>query len=524
MFQLNHWRISTRLVTVMGLFWAAFALVAAFSLYGLFSNASALTEIAERRLAATAKLQELIKNNQANRLELLLMFQHAPDSPTLSLHDHPLSMHLDAFQQRRERNQTLWKEIQAALQGSPQQVRLADLDARREAWIEKADAAAGSIRSGDFSTASVGAFLAARRREGKALFDGIEELLKDLDLQTREEAAEAYRGAQRVLWLYVGIGLLVGLPITLFFFGLLSRIRHGFSQADAVATAIAAGDLSIDTDGEGSDEIAHLLHQMHDMRLKLLGLIRSVRESAEGVLTAASEVADGNMDLSSRTEQTASNLQQTASTTDELSATVRQNADNAKQANRLAQDAAQVAQKGGAAVGEVVSTMRAIQDSSRRIGDIIGTIDGIAFQTNILALNAAVEAARAGEAGRGFAVVAGEVRLLAQRSAEAAREIKSLIQASVESVERGTTQVDEAGHTMGGVVSAIDRVNAVVDEISRASSEQSEGVGLVSATLSQMDQATQQNAALVEQSAAAAASLREQADQLVGAVAGFKLP
>jgi methyl-accepting chemotaxis protein len=508
----------------MGLFWASFLLVGVVSLWGLFAQSGSLSGLADRQMPAVTKLQDLIKNNQANRLEVLLMFQHAPDSPTAALHDHPLTVHFDAFQKRREANQTLWKEIDGLVIDPEGRRLLADADTKRQAWIQKADAAVSAIRSGDSGPNTIGAFLAAGRMEGKALFDSIETLAAFQETQATKAAEQAKSRAQGVLWLMLGVALLIGLPVTLMFFGLLRRIRQGFAEADRVASAIADGDLSIDTDSDGRDEIGHLLHQMHDMRQRLLTLIRSVKQAAEGVQVAASEVADGNMDLSARTEQTASNLQQTASTTDELSTTVRQNADNAVQANSLAQTASDVAGRGGQVVGEVVATMRGIHDSSRKIADIIGVIDGIAFQTNILALNAAVEAARAGEAGRGFAVVASEVRSLAQRSADAAKEIKSLIGASVDHVEQGTQLVDRAGTTMNDVVAAIERVSAIVSEISRASAEQSEGVGLVGQSLSQMDQATQQNAALVEQSAAAAASLRDQANQLVGAVSGFKLP
>jgi methyl-accepting chemotaxis protein-1 (serine sensor receptor) len=241
------------------------------------------------------------------------------------------------------------------------------------------------------------------------------------------------------------------------------------------------------------------------------------------VASASSQIATGNSDLSMRTEQQASALQETAASMEQLGTAVRHNADNASQANQLARGASEVAQRGGDVVGEVVETMRGINESSRRIGDIIGVIDGIAFQTNILALNAAVEAARAGEQGRGFAVVAGEVRNLAQRSAEAAREIKQLIAASVERVERGTAQVDRAGATMKEIVGAVGRVTDIMGEISSASAQQSAGVAQVGNAVGQMDTATQQNAALVEQSAAAAESLRGQARELVEAVAVFRL-
>lgn len=268
---------------------------------------------------------------------------------------------------------------------------------------------------------------------------------------------------------------------------------------------------------------AHIA-RMRGMQGTIAQVIQQVRQAADSIQTASAEVAAGNLDLSSRTETTASNLQQTSSATVQLSQTVCQNADNAVEANTLAGAASKTATTGGEVVMQVVNTMKEINESSRRISDIIGVIDGIAFQTNILALNAAVEAARAGEQGRGFAVDASEVRSLAQRSAEAAKEIKSLIGASVERVAHGTELVDRAGHTMQDVVESIHRVATIVSSITDASAEQAKGVSVVGASISQMDQATQQNAALVEQSAAAAESLRNQAEQLVSAVARFQLP
>ena len=259
------------------------------------------------------------------------------------------------------------------------------------------------------------------------------------------------------------------------------------------------------------------------MQSSLAQVVGHVRGSADGVATASSQIAQGNQDLSFRTEQQASSLQQTAASMEQLGSAVLQNADNASQANQLARNASAVAVQGGEVVGQVVTTMRSINESSKRIADIISVIDGIAFQTNILALNAAVEAARAGEQGRGFAVVATEVRSLAQRSASAAKEIKTLITASVERVEQGTFLVDQAGSTMAEIVSAITRVTDIVGEISASSSQQGNGVAQVGQAVNQMDQATQQNAALVEQSAAAAESLKLQAQQLVQAVAVFKL-
>jgi methyl-accepting chemotaxis protein len=338
-----------------------------------------------------------------------------------------------------------------------------------------------------------------------------------------ETADATYRGARGitagVVALALGVGLVLGWVITR---GLVAQLGGQPSVAAAVARAVAEGNLASSIPVRHGDQ-ASLMASLLAMQSGLSQAVRQVREGSENVATASAQIAEGNQDLSSRTEQQASALQQTTATIATLDQTVQHNAESARQANQLAEGAAGVAQQGGEVVGQVVHTMRAINDSSRRIADIIGVIDGIAFQTNILALNAAVEAARAGEQGRGFAVVAGEVRSLAQRSAEAAKEIKSLISSSVEQVEKGTTLVDEAGRRMDDIVRSIRQVSDVVAEISSASVEQSEGMKQVSQAVQQMDQATQQNAALVEQSAAAAESLRQQAQQLVHAVSVFNL-
>ncbi|MBK1715183.1 methyl-accepting chemotaxis protein, partial [Rubrivivax gelatinosus] len=289
------------------------------------------------------------------------------------------------------------------------------------------------------------------------------------------------------------------------------------------ANLVAEGDLSHRIEATRRDETGELLAALARMQDSLAATVGRVRGNAESVATASAQIAQGNQDLSQRTEEQASALQQTAATMSELGETVRHNADNAQQADQLARGASDAAGRGGEVVAQVVTTMKGINDSSCRIAEIIGTIDGIAFQTNILALNAAVEAARAGEQGRGFAVVAGEVRNLAQRAATSAREIKGLITHSVEQVEQGSSLVDQAGERMNEILASIRRVGDIVGEISSASSEQSRGVGQVAEAVTQMDHVTQQNAALVEESASAADSLRQQAGHLVEAVAVFRL-
>jgi methyl-accepting chemotaxis protein len=302
-----------------------------------------------------------------------------------------------------------------------------------------------------------------------------------------------------------------------------ASIVRPIAHAKEIAHAIAEGDLSCDIHSQGQDEAADLLRALSEMQDKLRGMVSEVRQVSDSLGTAAQEIANGNHDLSARTEQTASNLQSTASSMGQLTDTVRQSADSARTANQLASSAAEVAQRGGSVVSQVVSTMEDINNSSKKIADIISVIDGIAFQTNILALNAAVEAARAGEQGRGFAVVASEVRSLAGRSADAAKEIKALIGASVDKVETGSKLVSDAGNTMNEIVASVQRVTDIIGEITAAASEQSEGIGQVNGSINQLDQMTQQNAALVEESAAAAESLKDQAGRLASVVSAFKV-
>ncbi len=300
-------------------------------------------------------------------------------------------------------------------------------------------------------------------------------------------------------------------------------ITRPVQAAVALARRVAAGDLTSRSETYAKDEIGVLQDTLADMNAKLHGLVTEIRGGSHAIATASSEIAAGNLDLSSRTEQQASSLEETASSMEELNSTVSQNADNARQASMLATSASEVAGRGGVVVAQVVDTMASINESSKKIADIIGVIDSIAFQTNILALNAAVEAARAGEQGRGFAVVATEVRSLAHRSASAAKEIKELIDASVARVDDGARLVDQAGATMTEIVGSVQRVTDIISEISAATGEQTTGIGQINEAINQMDQVTQQNAALVEQAAAASNAMHEQAGQLLEAVSVFKL-
>ncbi len=365
------------------------------------------------------------------------------------------------------------------------------------------------------------------RNETLPALDAMLEHIRAMVEQQKTEVADAAKDIQgsiesslTLMVMLGGLGLLVGAAFSV----LTARsIVNPLAEAVSVAQRVAQGDLTTRIEVKSSDETGQLLQALKDMNVSLDKTVGEVRVSTETIATASQQIAAGNQDLSGRTESQASSLEETASSMEELTSTVKQNADNARQANQLVISASSVAVRGGQVVAQVVDTMSATKDSSRKIVDIIGVIDGIAFQTNILALNAAVEAARAGEQGRGFAVVASEVRSLAQRSASAAKEIKALIGDSVEKVDGGSKLVDEAGQTMELIVTSVKQVADIMSEITAASQEQSSGIEQVSDAITQMDEMTSQNAALVEQAAAAAQSLQDQAASLSQAVSVFKL-
>jgi methyl-accepting chemotaxis protein len=398
------------------------------------------------------------------------------------------------------------------------------IDSLTNTYFEKATPVVRQLEASGYDSATVANKLlgpakdAARGAEAE-----LDALTKVLAQQARESEAARNATAGTARLLFIGAVLLsiaLVVPLTL---ANMASICRPIETAQSFAERIATGDLTHALHDDGCDETARLLQALVRMQESLRGIVAQVRESADSIQTASIEVASGNQNLSQRTEQAASNLQQTASSMEEITGTLRQSSDSATQANALASSASAVAERGGAAVAEVVQTMDDIAASSQRIAEITGTIDSIAFQTNILALNAAVEAARAGEQGRGFAVVASEVRALAQRSAEAAREIKALIGASVERVDTGAALVRNAGATMTDIVAGVQRVSQVIGEITLAANQQNQGIGEINTAVAQLDRMTQENAALVEQAAAAAEALKGQAQRLTEAVAGFRL-
>jgi len=361
------------------------------------------------------------------------------------------------------------------------------------------------------------------RRDQLAYFDALDLLAKfqgELMKSAGEDAVTEYHNARDLMLGLAAVAILLAVGIAVW---ITRSITRPLNAAVGLAQKVAAGDLTSEIEVKTTDETGVLLRALKDMNDNLRNIVTEVRSGTETVAGVTKQIASGNADLSQRTEEQASSLEETASSMEELTSTVKQNTENARQANQLAATASDIATKGGEVVNEVVSTMSGISDSSKKIVDIIGVIDGIAFQTNILALNAAVEAARAGEQGRGFAVVASEVRTLAQRSAAAAKEIKELITDSVHKVDGGTKLVNEAGKTMEDIVSAVRRVTQIMTDITAAAEEQSSGIEQVNQAVMQMDQVTQQNAALVEEAAAAAESMQEQAQALSAAVAVFKL-
>ena len=519
----NSWRITHRFIAVLAAFVVSVLVIAGIGLAGMSSASKSLKALHDESMARSQLASESVEQTLNNRMQVLLSFQHDPNGELASIHDHPITEHLEAIAANQARANAIHKQLAEGNLSAQERSLLTAVEAARAAWRPKLAAAIESIRNNDYSATTMAAFLAATRVEGVQVLKTAE-ALRSYQI---EQANLHYQAAEarytQALWIFAAALLLLVVPSVLLALALLTRLKGGFMTASTALKQIADNDLSHPVPHSGTDEIGYMLQHLEGMRSNLSHAVANVKTGAGAIASASAQVAAGTLDLSSRTEQQASALEETASATEELSSTVQQNADNAVQANELAGEARRMAQNGGDIVGQMVSTMAEINQSAKKIVDIISVIDGIAFQTNILALNAAVEAARAGEQGRGFAVVAGEVRSLAGRSAEAAREVQALITDAVNKAEMGNAQAAQAGTSMQEIVSGIQRVAGIVDEIALASREQASGLAQINQAVSHLDGVTQQNAALVEQSSAAAAALQQQAHHLAEVADTFRL-
>ena len=516
--------VKTRLLLMLGVSLLGLLVVGGMGLYSAESNVNLLKNLSLKDKTAETNIWTMESLIQTNRAELLSALEHDPSLAISRFHSDPVSNNFDIIDADNQKIETLLKTFQAGIT-DPKENKLMN------AWVTNSDHFAMDY------VARIAPFIQANQWGSagavtvKVIFPlyaqsalGSAALIHYLEQRAKSNRIKVDGNIITMRYLMFAVlflGVAVIIPMA---WSLIRHIIEPLDHASGVARHVADGDLRSEVTVSNCDEVGEVLNSLKDMNTRLVKIVSEVRVGAEAIASASGEIAAGNMDLSSRTEAQAASLEETASAMEELTVTVKQNADNANQANRLAGTASEVAAKGGQVVADVVATMSAINSSAHKIADIIGVIDGIAFQTNILALNAAVEAARAGEQGRGFAVVAAEVRNLAQRSANAAKEIKLLIDDSVNKVDLGNKQANQAGSTMSEVVTSIRHVTDIMSEITSASHEQRMGIEQVNRMIGQMDETTQQNAALVEQAAAAAKSMQAQANRLEKLVYTFKLP
>ncbi len=520
---LNNLKIRTLVVAALSLLVAMMLVIGVMGLYGAQRSVGLIRDVilADQKSAYDQKSIRL--DMELARSQILQALQHNPTLSWSQLHDHALTVHFSQIDALANATTEKWTRYSASITNGEEK-RLA------EEWFAKSDnlgvahikAAADAIRAGDWDGAEATLIkkINPSYRVGDEAMAALTRASKERAAANEADVAASLRHTAYVSGGVLLLAVLVGVAVGA---AMIRAISAPLAEATAIASRVAAGDLTGRIEARGSNEIGTLLAALSKMKANLAGIVAEVRASTQTISSASTQISAGNMDLSERTCGQASSLEQTAASMEQLTGTVRQNADNARQANQLAVSASEVAVRGGGVVAEVVDTMGAINASSRKIVDIIGVIDGIAFQTNILALNAAVEAARAGEQGRGFAVVATEVRNLAQRSAGAAKEIKQLIGDSVSKVDSGARLVDEAGATMKEIVNSIHRVTDIMGEITQASEEQTSGLDQINQAIGQMDSITQQNVALVEEAAAASASLQDQVGVLSGVVDVFVL-
>ena len=506
--------IRARLIFVIGFLALMLIGSGVLGLVGLRSTNAQMRSLYEDRLVAFSQLERMSAALDAARNGI---------STSIVGDSGDIDANMDRIEKAIKANDAIVKQYQDTQLTSDERVLLDKLIPQRQKFVtDGIKPAAEALRNRDFQGAIelYGGVMLKLYADAHTTLAQLMDLQRTVGRELHEQAQQRYQ----TLLVVMGVAMAAGLFVALLMGVLLVRaISRPLQRAVTVAQAVAAGDLTQQIDVHSQDETGQLMQALRQMNDNLQGIVGQVRLSTDTIATASSEIAHGNLDLSSRTEQQAGALEETASAMEQLTSTVRHNADSAQQAKELAHSASEVAVRGGEVVRQVVDTMSSINQSSSKIVDIISVIDGIAFQTNILALNAAVEAARAGEQGRGFAVVASEVRSLAQRSAAAAKEIKVLIDDSVTRVGTGSALVAQAGQTIDEVVRSVQRVSEVVTDISAAGQEQSQGIEEVNNAITQMDETTQQNAALVEQAAAAAQSMQEQAARLSEAVSGFRL-
>ncbi|QPT39718.1 Dipeptide chemoreceptor protein [Oligella ureolytica] len=519
----NRFNLSQRFLGTTAAYWLIFILAMLTGVLGLMQAKDILFRVHEERMKTVDVLNQMQDHHYKSRLNLIISFQHDPDSPLVVLHDHPLSDHINDVRANIQATAGAYASLKNRSMESQEGVLFEQLAKANAQWQKQVEDTLERLEKNDYSAASMQAAAVAGRTEGEQVLSALNKLIQYQSEHANQEYAQADQRYKNTLIFFALIVLLGALPVTWLMILNLRRMSQGFHSVETTAQAIAKGDLTQRIYLDGKDEVTQLLTQMQAMQQNLRQLISRINHSANEIYGVSNQVAQGSTLLAERTDQQAASLQETSSATEELTTTVQQNAANAREAEIMSGQAAAVARQGGDTVNNVISTMDEITEASNKISDIVNIIDSIAFQTNILALNAAVEAARAGEQRRGFAVVASEVRALAQRSASAAHEVKELIESSVNIVNNSSAHVSQAGQIMTEIVSNNERMMSLVQEISAASQEQSIGLNEINQAVSLMDEATHQNVTLVEQTTQASGILRNQSDQLLNYVSAFNI-